>query len=367
MPDQEAVRPPLDAATLEGGVGIVAFTSESPHHSRGDVHLADVARLLRRNGIASRVFQVQLSPSDPQENLRRVQRLVERLTTERCWWAVFAEVWTPELGRQLRSAGMHLIETRSHTFEEASFCKDDGELLKHLADGRTGRVLDEFANLLEIVGPDTVRPVTSIDLRVLQSCGYKQGLADNAFYRELRDAPELAAHRGCAYCLNARPDSSGTPEEIANRIVERIRGDRQVFRSVETFWMAFAETFYDALGIAFRTTRGDPLWHGITLVMQCRPDVIATRTADIEALASEAAACGTRMRIGVVGFENLSPREILVLHRGVAPETLDAAASILNRWLAHPPDGLIVEGFTPSFILFTPWTQIGRASCRERV
>src|SRR5438876_2924260 len=121
MPDQEAVTAPassLHAGTLAGGVGLVAFSSESPHHSRGDVPLADVARLLRRNGIPSRVFHVHLSPSDHQENLRRVQRLVERLTTEGCRWAVFGEVWTPELGRQLRSAGMRLIETRSHTFDE---------------------------------------------------------------------------------------------------------------------------------------------------------------------------------------------------------------------------------------------------------
>ena len=321
--------------------------------------MADVARLLRRNGIPSRVFHVHLTPSDPQENLRRVHRLVERLTTEGCRWAVFGEVWTPELGRQLRSAGIRLIETRSHSFDDALFCPDDKEILEHLTDVPRERALDEVANLVEIVGPEKARPVTSIDLRVSQACGYKQSLADNAFYRELlRDAPEMAQHRGCAYCLSARPESSGTSEEIATRIVERIRGDRQVFRSVETFWMAFAETFYDALAIAFRTTCGDPVWHGITLAMQCRPDVIATRTADIEALASQAAACGTRLRIGVVGFENFSPREILVLHRGVVPETLDAAASILNRWLAHPPHGLIVEGFTPSFILFTPWTRI---------
>jgi|SRR5579862_1605349 len=344
--------------TLAGGVGLVAFSSESPHHSRGEVHLADAARLLRRNGIPSRVFHVHLTGSDQDENRRRVERLVERLTSERCGWAVFGEVWTPELGRRLRSVGIQLVETRSRTFEDAVFCRDESDLLRHLADARSGRVLDEVANLVEIVGPPAPRPVTSIDLRVMQSCGYKKGLDDNAFYRDVRDAPELAAHRGCAYCLNARPHSSGTAEEIAVRIVERIRGDRQVFRSVDTFWMAFAETFYDALGIAFRTTRGDPVWHGITLAMQCRADVIAERASNIETLASEAAACGTRLRIGVVGFENFSRPEILALNRGVDPETLDAAASVLNRWLVHPPDGLLVEGFTPSFILFTPWTRI---------
>ena len=345
------------AGTLAGGVAVVAFSSDSPQDSRGNVHLADVVRQLRRDGIPSRLFQVQLT-ADDEENRRRVQRLVDRVTAERCRWGVFSEVWTPELGRQLRSAGIRLIETRSHTFEDAVFCGDDRDLLTHLAECRTGRALDELADLLEMIGPQSVRPVTSIDLRILQACGYKEGFANNEFYRDVLDDPEIAKHRGCAYCLNARRDTSGTPEEIATLIVERIRGDRQTFPSVDTFWMAFAETFYDALGIAFRTTRGDPVWYGITLAMQCRPDVIAQRASDIEALATEAAACGTRLRIGVVGFENFSPREILALNRGVAPEHLDTAASILNRWQVHPPNGLIVEGFTPSFILFTPWTRI---------
>jgi hypothetical protein len=64
------------------------------------------------------------------------------------------------------------------------------------------------------------------------------------------------------------------------------------------------------------------------------------------------------LSIGVVGFENFSPREIDVLNRGAAPEFLDAAATILNRWLVNTPPGLGVRGFTPSFIMFTPWTRV---------
>ena len=341
---------------LAGGVAFVAFSTESPHHSRGDVHLTDLTRMLRREGIPSRLFHVHLSGSDQEENRRRVARLVERLTAERCRWAVFLEVWTPELGRALKAAGIGLIEIRSHTFDDAIFA-DDRDLLAHVRECATGVALDE-RDLVEIVGPREARPVTAIDLRVQQSCGYKRTLADNPFYRDVLDSPEMAAHRGCAHCLNARPEFTVAPAETAAQILERIRTDRKTFPALETFWMTFAETFYDALAIAFRTTRGDPAWQGITLAMQCRPDVIAERSAEIEALAADAAACGTRLRISVAGFENFSPREILVLHRGVTPEHLDKAASILNRWADHPPTGLSVRGFTPSFILFTPWTQL---------
>jgi hypothetical protein len=344
-------------AASRASVAFVGFSTESPHHSRGNVYLADSTRMLRRQGIPSRLFHVHLTATSGEENLRRVERLVERLVSERCRWAVFDEVWTPELGRRLLDAGIGVIETRAHTLDGALFCRDK-DLLAHVRDCATEEALDEYADLVEIVGPPQPRPVSSIDLRLSHSCGYKRTLADNEFYRDVLDAPEVATHRGCAYCLSARPESSSTAEDLAVEILERIRSDRRMFPAVDTIWMAFAETYYDALAIAFRNTQGDPAWQGLTLSMQCRPDVIARRAEEIEALAADAAKCGTRVRIGVAGFENFSPREILVLNRGAAPEYLDAAAAILNRWSEQEPAGLVVKGFTPSFILFTPWTRI---------
>jgi len=347
--------PQAGAAT--NGVACVAFSTESPHGSRGDSPLTDLARLLRRSGFPSRVFHVHLHPSDGKENDRRVQRLVERLIGERCRWAVFHEIWTAELGRQLHAAGIGLIEMRSHTFPEAIF-SDGPDLLTHVSACGTGQSLDELTNLVEIIGPLETRPVTAVDLRLQQSCGYTRSLADNPFYQGILDDPEMAAHKGCAHCMNARPDQRLVPVQVAERIVERIRNDRRVFPHLETIWMPFAETFYDSLAIALRTTHGDPVWRDLTLVMQCRPDVIAQRAEEIEAVAADAAASGTQLKIGVVGFENFSPPEILVLNRGATPDELDRAAVILNRWSAQPPPGLVVRGFTPSFILFTPWTRI---------
>jgi hypothetical protein len=345
-----------DTAPLKG-VAFIAFSTESPYHSRGNAYLADAARSLRQRKVPSRLFHVHLAPVGGDENNRRVARLVERLSAEQCRWAVFDEVWTPELGRQLMAAGIGVIETRIHTLPDSVFCKEP-DLIDYVRDCMTDEALDEYANLVEIVGPANPKPVTSIDLRVSHACGYKQTLADNAFYRDVLEVPDVAKHRGCAYCLSARPESAATATDLAKQILERIRSDRQTFPEVDTFWMAFAETYYDALAIAFRTTQGDPAWQGLTLSMQCRPDVIAKREKEIEALAADAAKCGTRVRIGVAGFENRSPHDILVLNRGAAPEYLEAAASILNRWSAHQPPGLVAKGFTPSFILFTPWTRV---------
>jgi len=338
------------------GVAFVAFTTDSPHHSRGDVHLADLARTLRRAGCPSRLFQVHVAANDTPETERRVQRLLERIAATGCRWAVFHEVWTPELARRLHEAGVRVVEMRSHTFAPALFA-DEHRLLLEVSGGDTRPALDD-SDLVEVIGGAATRPVTAVDLRIQQACSFKRTLADNPFYRDLLDNPTVAAHRGCAYCLNAQPSSDlGAAEDVAERILERIRADRQAFPQLDTFWMTFAETFYDALAVAFRKHRDDAAWRGITLAMQCRPDVIARRAADIEALAAGAAACGTLLRIAVVGFENFSPREILVLNRGAAPEDLDSAAVTLNRWTAHPPTGLLAAGFTPSFILFTPWTR----------
>src|SRR6185369_572143 len=141
-----------------GGVAIIAFSTESPHASRGDVHAADMARALRRAGVPSRVFHVHLDPRDTDENRRRVERLVERLVDE-CWrWAVFSELWTPELGEQLLAAGIGVIETRSKTFPGAIFTDGVG-LLQHVRECVTGQPVDELTNLIEIVGPRNPRPI----------------------------------------------------------------------------------------------------------------------------------------------------------------------------------------------------------------
>src|SRR5689334_23274457 len=148
-----------------GKVAVVVFSTESPHASRGDVHAADMARGLRRAGVASRVLHVHLDPRDTAENRRRLGRLVERVVDERCRWAIFRELWTPELGEQLLAAGVGVIETLSHTLPGAIFSQDSN-LLSHVRDCVTGQPLDELEDLIEIVGPRDPRPVTAIDLRI---------------------------------------------------------------------------------------------------------------------------------------------------------------------------------------------------------
>jgi hypothetical protein len=71
------------------------------------------------------------------------------------------------------------------------------------------------------------------------------------------------------------------------------------------------------------------MWRGLSLAMQCRPDVIAQKRPDIEALVQKAHAAGMLLKINVIGFENFSPPEIAVLNRGVEPADLETAARTL--------------------------------------
>src|SRR5579862_6121762 len=216
-----------------GLVAVVALSTESPHHSRGNVYLADTVRALRLQGFPSRLFQVQLAGNAGEaENDRRLKHLIDRLAGEGCRWVVFDELWTPDLGRQLLDAGIGVIETRRRTFEGSVF-STERELPAAVRDCRTEHPLDEFADLVEIVGPHDRQPVSSIDLRIPHACGYKRTLADNPFYSDVLDAPEVGAHRGCAYCVSAMPNAGGTAEQLARRILDRIRVDRQVFPAVE--------------------------------------------------------------------------------------------------------------------------------------
>src|SRR5262249_42713112 len=149
----ESIRP-----ATGGGVAFVVFSTESPHASRGDVHVADMARTLRRAGVPSRVFHVHLDPRDSEENRRRVGRLVGRVV-DGCWrWVASRELWMPEMGEQLLAAGIGIIETRSHTFPGAIFA-EGVDLLQHVRECSTGQPVDELTDLIEIVGPRNPRPI----------------------------------------------------------------------------------------------------------------------------------------------------------------------------------------------------------------
>ena len=92
--------------------------------------------------------------------------------------------------------------------------------------------------------------------------------------------------------------------------------------------------------------------------MQCRPDVIVKRRRDIEQLARKAHGADAVIKIAVVGYENFAPAELQRLNRGVTPEDLSSAAGIMTGWTREPVPGLDVRGYTPSFILFNPWTSL---------
>ncbi len=339
-----------------GIVALLSFSTRSPRGARADASFVNVARTLRRRGVRCRVFHVHLDPADESENRRRVELLVRRVLEEGARFAVARQFWTPDVVERLSEAGVSLIEQRAHTVAESTVV--DRDVAAHEFSGcLAGEPLDETAELIVPIGLPDDAPVAHVDLNVSLHCTYKRGLEANAFYADVLDAPELRGYRGCAHCLSALPDSSVTTEEVATEIIDCVRDDRVLFPSLETIWVPFAETFYDALLETFDRARGDEAFRDLTFAMQCRPDALARRAADVEEIARRAHACGARLRIAVVGFENFSPRDLEVLNRGVDPRDLEEAAATLRRWSREPPEGLVVAGYTPSFILFTPWTR----------
>ncbi|MEK6608852.1 MAG: hypothetical protein AABZ30_14420 [Myxococcota bacterium] len=336
----------------------VAFATESPLHTRVDVNMADVAQALRRFGIPSRQFQVLFDPSDEAENGRRVDRLVRTILAHGCRLAVFHEVWIPALGDRLIEGGLRLVELRTHTYAKALFVRRTDELASVAADCRVERPLDALSGLVAFIAGESALPSMHFDLNVGQSCGYRGAPAENAFYEHVRAAPEVSRHRGCSYCLAAVLAAPPAPtEEMARRIVETLRRNRAVFPDATQAWLTYPETFLEPLAMALAQSESDPVWRGLTFSFQTRPDVLVRSAPAIERMAERLAVAGAMLRVAVVGFENFSERELLVLNRGTRPSDLDESVAILRRWTAQPPPGLVAAGYTPSFILFTPWTR----------
>jgi hypothetical protein len=319
-----------------------------------------MGRRLRRAGLPSVLFQVHFHPTDDTENARRIDDLFLRLRAGGYGHVVCLEVWTAGFGERLVAEGLHLIECRTASFAGATFDPSLASILGQHVAGTA--LLDEYAGLVELVGLPPSNAVENVDLQGGDACSYQRSIDTNPFFADLAGDESFAGHRGCAYCFSAhRPPGAlppGPPLTKPQRLLHELRARRAMFPALKTVWMPFAEVFYDDLAAAFASSGGDPVWRGLTMSMQCRPDVIVTRCADIERLGRLAHEAGTVIRIAVVGFENFSPAEIQRLNRGVTPDELRAAAAILARWRREPEAGLDVRGYVPSFILFTPWTSL---------
>jgi hypothetical protein len=341
-------------------VALVAFSTESSYGPRVDGELLDMGRRLRRVGLPSVLFQVHLHPTDDAENARRIDDLFVRLRAGGYGHVVCLEVWTAGFGERLVAEGLHVIECRTASFAGATFDPSLGSILgQHVAGGAS---LEEYAGLVELVGLPPSNAVENVDLQGGDACSYQRSIDTNPFFADLAGDERFAGHRGCAYCFSAHRPPGALPPGPAltkpQRLLHELRARRAMFPALKTVWMPFAEVFYDDLAAAFASSGGDPVWRGLTMSMQCRPDVIVTRCADIERLGRLAHEAGTVIRIAVVGFENFSPAEIQRLNRGVTPDDLRAAAVILAQWRREPEAGLDVRGYVPSFILFTPWTSL---------
>jgi hypothetical protein len=360
--------PPGASGVARDGVAFLAFSTQSSYGARVDWELLSLGRTLRRRGIPSVLFQVHYDATDEAENNRRTDELVSRILSGAFAWVVCSEVWTADLGRRLLDAGVRIIERRARSLPESLLDPSLDTLLGPSVGTTRNQTtsrppLDEYRGLVELLGLPPTDAVTNVDLTMSEACSYKATIDSNPFFAELADDPSFAGHRGCAYCFNGHRMPAEAPpgapvRDKADRLLDELRSRRAMLPGLKTVWMPFAEAFYDGLLEAFDRSTGDPVWHGLTMSMQCRPDVIVSRRADIELLARKAERAQTVIKIAVVGYENFSPAELQRMNRGVTPADLASAAAILGSWARDPIPGLDVKGYIPSFILFNPWTTL---------
>src|SRR5262249_33022844 len=158
--------------------------------------------------------------------------------------------------------------------------------------------------------------IQNVDLTIGQTCSYRSSIRESELYRGTE-----STHRGCAYCLGARPEPR-VPDQVVPQIRARLADFRRELPDLKIVWIPFLETLFDVVGALRESPDAPALVAGIDLAFQSRPDVLVRERAAIERLAARAHAAGTRLRLALVGFESFAPRELEVLHRGVTPTQL---------------------------------------------
>ena len=303
------------------GAALVGFSTQSSHGPRVDWDLPSLGRMLRRGGVPCILFQLHYVATDEAENARRTEELLSRIVAGGFAWVVCPELWTIDLGRQLLDAGLRIVERRTRSMPESLL---DPRLDCITREGG-GEPLDEYSGLVELVGVPPTESVENVDLTLGEECSYQAPVEPNPFFAELAGDPKVSRHRGCAYCINATtPEVAVEPLEVSprdrpDRLLDELRSRRATLPRLRTVWMPFAEVFYDALSEAFDCSVGDPVWQGLTMSMQCRPDVIVKRRADIERLGRKAERAGT-----VIKIRGRRLRELLARRTAAAEPRRDA-------------------------------------------
>ena len=316
-----------------GGLAIVGMATEASHGTRIPLAVLTAASVFMREGVPCKVFLVHFRQDDVDENARRIDTLVQRIAAAGYQRVLLEHDWAPEVSRKLEAAGLVAEKIRAPKTNE-------------------GDTLPAEGIAVEVIGFDERTQIENVDLFVGQSCSYQRPVAGDGVY-----AASTTAHRGCSHCEGATGKRPFEADLVA-LILGAVARYRAALPDLRTLWIPFSETLFTPLRDALDRSRETPLFHGIDLAIQLRPDVLLRETPTVEAVAASALAAGTRLRLALVGFESFSPRDLDLLHRGVTPDQLHRAAEQLHDWRANPRPGLDVRRCTPSFILFNPWTTL---------
>lgn len=191
------------------------------------------------------------------------------------------------------------------------------------------------------------------------ACAYGAAVTRNPCYQGL-DAPEVLAHRGCAFCGHVeRPDRGGRAvtawDELALAQVEAHQRAFPAMRSRPRYVVEDARVGVQA-GRFLRKLLARPL-QASTFALGLRVDDVGGFVAALEEHAAELVASGHGFELFDLGVENFSASENLRFNKGFGAEAVWRSLADLDAFRARHPGVLQFEPQRAlSAILFTPWT-----------
>jgi len=324
----------------------------------GDFEMSFYSGLFDQAKALNDLLVVLLRPGEERKNIETINSFLKYCKKKKYDFIVFPSAWSPWLikrSQDFLKKPIYFLDSLDRNTGSIGNRNKLTNLVKNLIKKEKIDFRKYFKpnfNYDKIFGAPRLRQeVASIGA---SRCLYTKGIKDNYFYKTL-NKNFVNKWRGCAYCFSAMNDKEIPTREKVETIKRQLVYLQKNLPYLKRVLFAFPEDLFDPIEILLQDNlKLKPL----TFHIQLRPDVIVKKKKQIERILNLMRKTKLSFYLSVVGFENFSERELLILNRGYKPEMNVKALKVLDYFFKKYPKEFVMKDAVASFILFEPFTRI---------
>jgi len=327
------------------GIAFVIFNTYTKRFW-GDIQTSLWSGFLKKKGIENDILLVLLRPDNQEANVGSINQLIKHCRTKK-YKSVF-------LRSNYSSAITEKIKKELN--QEIYFLNPEGEkVLNSFLKNKIRDIRHYFypSFKYKVFGLKNPGPPRMAAIYAF-CCPYKKGLKENPYFRNIKQK-EIKFWKGCSYCISAMNCGKEINQQERDRTLEQnVKYLKVHLPTLKYIQIPFPG---DSLG-AIKNLVKEKNFRNVNFHVQFRSDTLAGEKEKIEEILNLMKKGNNAFFSSNIGFENFSPKELLLLNRGTSDKINLRALQVFSYFKNNYPRNWITEETTASFILFNPFTTI---------